>query len=59
MLSLGRVVTSSQSEAQRYYLIAKSDELLRLQALLGRGKFQILDVSGGKFLLTNRPFMSQ
>jgi hypothetical protein len=47
------------SEPQRYYLVAKSDELLRLQALLGRGKFQILDVSGGKFLLTNIPFMSQ
>lgn len=47
------------SEPQRYYLVAKSDELLRLQALLGRGKFQILDVSGGKFLLTNTPFVSQ
>lgn len=39
---------------QRYYLLAKSDQLLRFDTLLGRGSFEILARSGGKMLLTNR-----
>jgi hypothetical protein len=41
--------------SQRYYLIAKSDQLPRFDSLLGRGNFQIIENSGGKLLLTNMP----
>jgi 4-amino-4-deoxy-L-arabinose transferase-like glycosyltransferase len=41
------------SRPQRYYLLAKSDQLLRFDNLLGRGSFEILARSGGKMLLTN------
>jgi hypothetical protein len=40
---------------QRYYLIARADQLLRFDDLLGRGNFQIMDTSGGKILITNAP----
>jgi 4-amino-4-deoxy-L-arabinose transferase-like glycosyltransferase len=43
------------SGSQRYYLIAKSDQLPRFNRLLGRGNFQIIENSGGKLLLTNMP----
>jgi hypothetical protein len=42
-------------QPQRYYLLAKSDQIERFTNLLGRGSFAILDTSGGKVLLTNRP----
>ena len=41
------------SRPQRYYLLAKSDQLLRFDNLLGQGSFEILARSGGKMLLTN------
>ncbi len=40
---------------QRYYLVARADQLLRFDDLLGRGNFQIMDTSGGKILITNAP----
>jgi 4-amino-4-deoxy-L-arabinose transferase-like glycosyltransferase len=42
-------------ESQRYYLIAKSDQLPRFDDLLGGGNFQIIATSGGKVLLSNGP----
>jgi 4-amino-4-deoxy-L-arabinose transferase-like glycosyltransferase len=41
------------SRPQRYYLLAKSDQLLRFDNLLGQGSFEVLARSGGKMLLTN------
>jgi len=40
-------------QPQRYYLVAKSDQLPRFDDLLGRGNFQIIGTSGGKVLLSN------
>jgi 4-amino-4-deoxy-L-arabinose transferase-like glycosyltransferase len=42
-------------ESQRYYLIAKSDQLPRFDDLLGGGNFQVIATSGGKVLLSNAP----
>lgn len=42
-------------QPQRYYLLAKSDQIARFYNLLGRGNIEILDRSGGKMLLTNIP----
>jgi 4-amino-4-deoxy-L-arabinose transferase-like glycosyltransferase len=42
-------------EPQRYYLVAKADQLERFDNLLGKGNYQILSASGGKVLLTNSP----
>jgi 4-amino-4-deoxy-L-arabinose transferase-like glycosyltransferase len=40
-------------QPRQYYLIAKSDQLLRFDDLLGRGSFEIMSESGGKMLLSN------
>jgi 4-amino-4-deoxy-L-arabinose transferase-like glycosyltransferase len=40
-------------QPQRYYLVAKADQLDRFNSLLGRNNFQIIDASGGKVLMTN------
>jgi 4-amino-4-deoxy-L-arabinose transferase-like glycosyltransferase len=40
---------------QRYYLLARSDQIPRFDNLLGQGNFEIIDRSGGKILLTNMP----
>jgi len=42
-------------EPQRYYLVAKSDQLARFDDLLGKENFQIIGTSGGKVLLSNGP----
>ena len=42
-------------QPQRYYLVAKADQLRRFEELLGGGNFQIIGTSGGKVLLTNGP----
>ncbi len=41
------------SQSQRYYLIAKANQMERFTSLLGQNRIQILDRSGGKVLLTN------
>jgi 4-amino-4-deoxy-L-arabinose transferase-like glycosyltransferase len=41
------------SQPRRYYLLARADQLLRFDNLLGQGNLDILDRSGGKILLTN------
>ena len=38
---------------ERFYLVAKADQLRRFEKLLGSGHFQIMDTSGGKILLAN------
>ncbi len=43
------------SQPQRYYLLAKSDQIARLNKLLGEGRFGVVGTSGGKVLLTNGP----
>jgi 4-amino-4-deoxy-L-arabinose transferase-like glycosyltransferase len=42
------------SHPQRYYLVAKADQLPRFDNLLGAANFRILKTSGGKVLLTNK-----
>ena len=42
------------SQPQRYYLLAKSDQIARFEKLLGQGRLEVLGTSGGKVLLTNR-----
>jgi 4-amino-4-deoxy-L-arabinose transferase-like glycosyltransferase len=42
------------SQPQRYYLVAKADQLPRFDNLLGRANLEILGSSGGKVLLTNQ-----
>jgi hypothetical protein len=42
------------SQPQRYYLLAKSDQIARFNKLLGQGSFKVLCESGGKVLATNR-----
>lgn len=44
---------------QRYYLIARADQLLRFDNLFGRGNFQVMDTSGGKILITNAPALAR
>ncbi len=45
------------AQPQRYYLVARADQLLRFDDLLGRGSFQVMKISGGKMLLTNGPML--
>jgi 4-amino-4-deoxy-L-arabinose transferase-like glycosyltransferase len=40
-------------QPQRYYLLAKADQLPRFENLLGSRNLQIMKTSGGKMLLTN------
>lgn len=42
------------SQPQRYYLLAKSDQITRFNKFLGQGRLEVLGTSGGKVLLTNR-----
>ena len=42
-------------QPQRYYLIAKMDQLPRFAKLLGPEDFKIMKTGGGKMLLTNNP----
>jgi 4-amino-4-deoxy-L-arabinose transferase-like glycosyltransferase len=42
-------------QPQRYYLVARAGQLARFTDLLGRGRIEIVDRSGGKMLLTNMP----
>jgi 4-amino-4-deoxy-L-arabinose transferase-like glycosyltransferase len=42
------------SQPQRYYLVAKADNLPRFVNLLGPSRFELLKTSGGKILLTNQ-----
>ncbi|MGC2637377.1 MAG: glycosyltransferase family 39 protein [Acidobacteriaceae bacterium] len=41
------------TQQQRYYLVAKEDQMPRFDQLLGPSHFQVLMTSGGKVLLTN------
>lgn len=43
------------SKPQRYYLLAKADQISRFDDLLGPTNFKILRRGGGKVLLTNLP----
>jgi 4-amino-4-deoxy-L-arabinose transferase-like glycosyltransferase len=40
-------------QAQRYYLVAKEDQMPRFDHLLGASNLEVLMISGGKVLLTN------
>ena len=40
---------------QRYYLVAKAEQMSRFDQLLGTGNLNLLMTSGGKVLLTNHP----
>jgi 4-amino-4-deoxy-L-arabinose transferase-like glycosyltransferase len=42
------------NSSQRYYLVAKADQVKRFDRLLGPENFEILSTSGGKILMTNR-----
>ncbi len=42
------------SQPQRYYLLAKSDQMTRFNKLLGQASVEVLYTSGGKVLLTNK-----
>ena len=42
------------SGSQRYYLVAKADQVKRIDRLLGPANFEILSTSGGKILMTNQ-----
>ena len=46
------------SGPERYYLVARAEQLLRFDDLLGRGNFQVMDTSGGKILITNAPALA-
>ena len=43
------------SQPQRYYLVAKANQMPRFTNLLGQNNIEILDRSGGKLLMTNTP----
>jgi 4-amino-4-deoxy-L-arabinose transferase-like glycosyltransferase len=43
------------SGPSRYYLLARADQLVRFENLLGREHLAIIDRSGGKLLMTNSP----
>jgi hypothetical protein len=42
------------NSSQRYYLVAKADQVKRFDRLLGPENFEILTTSGGKILMTNQ-----
>lgn len=42
-------------QQQRYYLVAKEDQMSRFDRLLGQSHLDVLKTSGGKVLLTNHP----
>ncbi|HKO13142.1 MAG TPA: glycosyltransferase family 39 protein [Acidobacteriaceae bacterium] len=42
-------------QQQRYYLVAKAEQMSRFNQLLGAGNLKLLMMSGGKVLLTNHP----
>jgi 4-amino-4-deoxy-L-arabinose transferase-like glycosyltransferase len=41
------------SQPQRYYLVARANQMQRFTGLLGENNIEILDRSGGKLLMTN------
>jgi 4-amino-4-deoxy-L-arabinose transferase-like glycosyltransferase len=43
------------SQPQRYYLVARTNQMPRFNQLLGENHIEILDRSGGKLLMTNLP----
>jgi hypothetical protein len=43
------------SGPSRYYLLARADQLVRFENLLGTEHLAIIDRSGGKLLMTNSP----
>ena len=43
------------SQTDRYYLLARANQLTRFQQLLGSEHLDIVDQSGGKLLMTNLP----
>ena len=43
------------SGSSRYYLLARADQLVRFENLLGKEHLAIIDRSGGKLLMTNLP----
>jgi hypothetical protein len=43
------------SDPERYYLIARANQLPRFDELLGSNRIKIVDQAGGKVLLTNMP----
>lgn len=49
-----RKLAALWSQPQRYYLLAKSDQITRFNTLLGQSRLDVLGTSGGKVLLTNR-----
>jgi 4-amino-4-deoxy-L-arabinose transferase-like glycosyltransferase len=46
------------TRSERYYLVAKADQLPRFNALLGPEHVELVRRSGGKVLLTNQPMSS-
>jgi len=42
-------------QQQRYYLVAKAEQMSRFNQLLGAGNLKLMMMSGGKVLLTNHP----
>jgi hypothetical protein len=42
------------NRSQRYYLVAKADQVKRFDQLLGPSNFEIIKTSGGKILMTNQ-----
>jgi hypothetical protein len=46
------------TRSERYYLVAKADQLPRFNALLGPEHVELVRRSGGKVLLTNQPVNS-
>jgi 4-amino-4-deoxy-L-arabinose transferase-like glycosyltransferase len=40
---------------ERYYIVAKTSAVARLESLVGSGQLTTVEVSGGKVLLTNHP----
>jgi 4-amino-4-deoxy-L-arabinose transferase-like glycosyltransferase len=47
------------NRSQRYYLVAKADQVKRFDQLLGPSNFEIIKASGGKILMTNQVINSR
>jgi hypothetical protein len=43
------------SRPQRYYLVARANQMQRFAGLLGQDNIDVLNRSGGKLLMTNMP----
>lgn len=44
------------STRDRYYFVAEGNSIPAVEGLVGREKLNVVDASGGKFVLTNQPF---